>query len=430
MKILSFHLSNTSIVGIVYKNGFVESQFSISHDEYTPLFFQKMGINLQEYYLAYVLTNNLSLYKESILSHVPANSIKKVIPFYESSLFPLDDKEAYITTSYEKEKKSFHLKSHAILKESLDGLISDLKNFSLAPDGLFSWQQALDLSLKPFFDIKKQQLIFYLYEDFLYILHKKEGYIATSTISKITEENSCLPPLILALKQRSEIGSTEVFFIGQSQNLQTQIQELFDKPLIVPNLKVKASHLLHFGACLLADKNQKNLVEKISHKSTLPLSSMKTRLRNINLMATAVALIITVFIWAAQIYEEKKINHSFIHNEKLTVDESLENIEKLKIFKAIAIEAPTPLEIMAFFSSHPILNKIDPSSSLSTSFSNFKYELLSPQKAKVTIGFSFPSQVLRLEFEKHLKIIKIPFTSHPTPHISTYELEFSKNTLL
>lgn len=425
MKILSFHISKSRLVGVIYHKGFIESQFDLLLQDYTPLFFQKMGLNLQEYYLCYTICDSSVLCKESFLTKVPQNAIKKLIPFYESSLFPLDDKDTCLVTFYEKIKKSYHLCSHAIVKDTLNALLDELKSLSLLPDALFSWQKALEKSLSHLLDPQKESLIFYFYADVLYILHKKDGHIATSTSIKILPKNPSLSPILASLKQQLGTNPYDVFYIGDHEGLEKQLQSTFNDSLIMPKLNVKPHHLMHQGACLLAEKNKYNLLKNFSFNKMPPLSLMKKTLLKINLIASVSALLLSAFIFGKQLYQENKSSH----DPHISIEQSLEAIDKLKVLHTIAIEAPSPLDIMAYLSTHPVLNKMENRSSLSTSFSSLKYELLSPQKAKVILSLTFPQESLKLEFEKHLTLKKIPFTCINRPHTTNYELEFTKNNL-
>lgn len=429
MKILSFHVSTTHLSGVTYKNGLIESQFNILLSEYSPLFFQKLGIDLKEHLIVYTICDQLCLCKEATLNKVPQNSIKKLIPFYESSLFPLDDKETHLVTSYERKKGSYHLTSHAILKEFLLSLLSDLELLTLCPDGLYSWQKALEISFTSFINSQKEQLIFYQQEEILYVLHKNGGIISTSTLVKLTKSNFSLVPILNALKNKITQSDYEVYFIGDQAQIKDEIQKEF-KELITPKLSIKPSHLIHLGACMLADKNQHNLLKKLPLKRPISTTSLFQRINKINLITSLFAILLGLFMVTKQVYQEHKIKLELSFQNSLSLDQTLEEVDKLKLYKTIAIEAPSPLEIMAFFSLHPVLCKIDDTSSLSTSFTNLKYELISSQKAKVTISLNFPSDVIRLDFEKNLKLKKIPFTSTSMAHTTTYEMEFSKYHIL
>lgn len=429
MKILSFHVSTTHLSGVTYKNGLIESQFNILLSEYSPLFFQKLGIDLKEHFIVYTLCDQLCLCKETTLNKVPQNSIKKLIPFYESSLFPLDDKQTHLVTSYERKKGSYHLTSHAILKEFLEDLLSDLELLTLNPDGLYSWQKALETSFFSFIKNKKEQLIFYQQDEILYVLHKNDGIISTSTLVKLTKSNSSLMPLVNALKNKISQSDCEVYFIGDHAHTHDEIKKEF-KDLILSKLSIKPSHLLHLGACMLADKNQHNLLKNIPLKKGISTSLLFQRINKINLITSVLAFSLGLFMVTKQIYQEQKIKIELSPQSSLSLDQTLEEVDKLKLYKTIAKEAPSPLEIMAFFSSHPVLSKIHDLSSLSTSFTNFRYELMSCQKAKVTISLNFPSDLIRLDFEKDLKLKKIPFTFTSMAHTTTYEMEFSKYHIL
>jgi hypothetical protein len=423
VKILSFHISKKRLLGIVYQNGLVESQFDVSLNDFSPLFFQKLGIDLKDYYLSCVIVDPAILCKEAVLTNVPQNAIKKLIPFYESSLFPMDDKETFIITNYEKIKKSFHVSSFAILKQTLDLWLLELQNLSITIDTLLPWQKALEKSIEALFDQKKEQLIFYFNDDILYILHRKNGCLMTSTTMRYSSQISSFNHMISALKQNLSLEAYEAFLMGEHLDIEKTLTETFGHHLKKPLLSVKPSHLILLGASFLAEKNKNNLLKNISFTKSLPLDLLKNTLIKINKVACTCALALSLFIFVKKLYEEKNQLSGF---STQTIDQSLETFEKLKVYKTMAIEAPSPLDIMAYFSSHGILNKTDSSSTLSASFSNFRYELLSPQKAKVSLNLTFPQEALRCEFEKHLKLKKIPFTCINTPHSSTYDMEFSK----
>lgn len=425
MKILSFHIFKSHLLGVIYHKGLIESQFDLLLQDYTPLFFEKMGLNLKEYYVCYTICDPTILCKESLLDHVPQKAIKKLIPFYESSLFQLDDQDTYFVTSYEKRKKSYHFCAHAIVKNTLQALLDELKNLSLFPDAVFSWQKTLESSVSHLFEPQKESLIFYFYYDILYILHQKQGHLATSTCIKITPKNVSLTSLITSLKQQLSSEGYNVFYIGDHEELQKQLHSFFAENLIIPPCHVKLQHLMHQGAYELAIKNKYNLLKNLSLNQAPPVSIMKKIFLKINVITSVSALLLASLIFVKQLYQEK----TTLTPCYSSLEQSLEAIDKLKALQTIAIEAPSPLDIMAYFSNHPVLNKTENRFCLSTSFSNFKYELVCCQKAKVTLSLTFPQESIKLEFEKHLKLKKIPFTCINKPHTTHYELEFTKNNL-
>lgn len=428
VKILSFCLSATHLKGIICQHGLVESQFECLLSDFSPLYFQKLGIDIQKCFIIYTICDQTSLLKESKLDHIPQNSIKKLIKFYETSLFPINENDAFIITEFCKIKKSYFLSSHAFIKDAILSLEDNLKALQLNPDGIFSWQKALEKSVESQFSPGKNQIIFYIHENNLYVLARVNQQISLSSILKISTSHAHLTSALMSIKNQNMSDDCEVFYIGDNTSLETLIKSEFPN-IAAPLLQSRPAHLFQYGSALLANKNKHNLIYKLPIKKQWPKFQIGKKIRTINYISSLLILTISGMIMGLKLYREHQYSLSPVSGKRVSLHRSLRDMETLNVFRQIALEAPTPLEIMAYFSSHPILNKTDKGSSLSTSFSYLKYQLLSLQKAKVTICFNFPSEAIRQEFEKHLKIHKISFTHTSTTHATIYDMEFSKHLI-
>ena len=106
------------------------------------------------------------------------------------------------------------------------------------------------------------------------------------------------------------------------------------------------------------------------------------------------------------------------------------DLDSLKYLIPLVPQVPTPLEVLVFLSSHPILNQIDPSSGKNTSFQHLDYQLIDPKTALVHFSCQFPNSRAQAQFEKDLKLKKFTFTTLPPSQFINYEFTIKKGQRL
>lgn len=432
MKILCFSLSPSHLKGIVYQKGIQISQFECPLENFSPMFFSHLGIDQNKCYLSLILTDHLSLYKETTLENLPKTSVKKLVQFYAPSQFPIEEADAYFITDFQKVKNSLKLSSHALLKESFKKIIDQTSCLGLVPDGLFSWQKALVSALDVFKPDTGHQLIFYQNQNHLYILQKNGKKIILSTLLKIKHgDTKNLEPALNALKDKITSDHSKVVLIGTTRELDTLIDTTL-KPANIERLSdVNSDYLLHIGAAALSEKKAFNLFDKLPKVSrpSLFLKPTFQKLIKLNLVIGTCFTLGALLLFGTSLYKNStklQQSHPFHH---LNIRQGLAFVDHLKTLSGVVCEAPSPLEVIAYLSSHTALNKLDNESLQAATLNQLSYELINLKKAKVKFSLQFPKEAIKQEFEKSLKLKKIPFTQTHNAHVNTYEIELTKHQL-
>ena len=439
MKVLSLVLTSTHIKGLVLYKNRMQARFECSFEDYTPFFFDKLGIDLNKHVISFTLGQHTTLYKEKTFQNVPKTSLKNLVYFYEKSLFPFEDSEAYLVSEIKREKKNLHLKTHACLKASCAQSWDDLVCLGITPDFFISWQRALHEGCLLVSFSTTNRLIFYIENRQVLVLYSNDQNLLFSTALTVhNEDKKNLDAAIFSLKQKIGEDLLEVIIIGQNGILEDIVQKNFPFAKHDPILEENHNLLLMLGSGLLSSRNKGNLLKPSIGKSKD--SSFKEdllrKLTQANLLLSGLAAItlFSAFIyqnqWAHRALRQSGQNELPLFISQKFVQKKLSYIDSLKYLLPIIPQIPTPAEVLVFLSAHPVLNQIDSVSGKNTSFHHFSYKLVDLKTLKINFSCQFPHSSFQVQFEKDLKLKKITFTPSHSSQFIDYEIIIKKGQRL
>lgn len=427
MKVLALYLNSTDISCVlIEKNQLIfKNKTPLKHLTF-PIW-KSFDIDPSSTIIAGLLPEINSLYKETKFEGDIKCSLKNAIKFYEKSLFPVDDKEAYYTTTVSKSKKSFLLGTTCALKECIDQYKIDLASYGLNIDYLGAWQKSFQFAVQRFFPSKDENIYLYEKDANLFVFIGSSTNILFSTIIPVSLE-SALEGAFKTIKSSYFKETTKVICIG---NLDANISLIFTDVEQADLASEITESFLLFGCALAAAKNHANLI-KTNNSSAINLDSFKKKLTLINLCLSGLLflgisckyLFTNNSIRSELIALENKSPSAFVTRTEI-ISKKLE-LASQGYLSRFLYELPEVSEILAFFSAHPVLNFTDSKTGKSASCQELDYEIIDTQTLKVKLACQFPSTDLKENFEKDLKLKKISFKSYKSAHLTIYDFVFKK----
>jgi hypothetical protein len=386
VKILSLTLTPTHLKGLVFDKERINLSFECPLTEYSPVFFDRLNIDLSTLLITFVLPEATTLYKEKTFHNVPKTSLKNLVKFYEKSLFPFEEDEAYFVSEVLRKKKNLSLKTTTCMSSATSKTLEDLKCLGLYPDALSSWQTALHASLNFFLKNKEPVLVFYIKNHTLFVFHGDQEHILFSTLLKIdTHSLKNLESALSSLKLTLNQENLESFIIGDNASIEAYILQAFPNGKHQILLDKHQDNLLLFGAGLLAQTNTFNLLKK---EWTTPSKVNIPLFKHLTTLNIALCGIVLFFTLSLSLYHNFSMRNAFkqidpssvpVFVSQSVINKKITLLESLKYLDNYIPQVPTPAEVVAFLSAHPILNQIDKASGKNTSIHYLDYSPLSVQ---------------------------------------------------
>jgi hypothetical protein len=393
-----------------------------------------MGICLEQTLIAGLFHETTSLYKENFIHHGTKISLKTFIPHYEKSLFPLDSKSLCFVTKTQRRKKSLKIQTAACNIHTVSKICEDFSFLNLSLDFLGQWQTALQSALKHLLNPSKKTLYFFEKTSQMYVLMADCHSIDFHTVIYLQNAYPVIDAALQGILKQLDSLDYDVFYIGNTIQYEKLLKEFFPKISKSEPLMNAKDYLLELGVALNAQNNHLNLLKKETKKPLF--KRLLKKLTFFNLSFSLVLITVAFMFQIASNYKNcidiKKIDPSFSSKfiTKNTLLEKKQNLDTLSVFSKHIPQVPEAGELMAFFSSHPILNQIDPVSKKSASCLQMNYYLLDLQTLNVTLEIQFPQNNLENSFDQDLKQRKISFTKTKSAHLTTYEFLFKKGFIL
>lgn len=428
LKILCLTLNTTHLKGALFEQDQIIASFQVSLSDYTPLFFSKLGIDLNQTLISFVLTETPTLYKESCFQKTPKSSLKKVISFYERSLFPLENNEAIYSSQALKIKKTLQLKSSICMKQGLLKTLDNLSALNLQPDYVGPWQPCLKKALSHLLKSTLSGLFIYTYNEQGYVLQLEQDQILFSTLLKTSAHQHTI--LDQALKNLPQ--TTQMTLLGEHSSLSAKIKQIYPHIHVYEPVDQSSDNLILLGLALSAQKGSFNFLKKLNLKREVKGNTFLQKLSLINLSLTAVTILTVIGLFCIHNHTLKTgltLLENRAQNLIITQQELLdkkEHLLRLSYLSKQVPEVPSPLDLIAFLSNHPILVQTDHLSGKSAYCQELSYELIDKGNLKVVVSCYLPSQQLKTAFEQDLNHRSITFKTTKQAHLYLYELHFKK----
>lgn len=430
MQLLTLTLDDSRLKGYLFENNLSIAQFNIPLEQFHPFFFQNMGLDLKKVILCTVAPHHATLHREKIFHNVPSTPIKKLLSFYQSTLFPFEEGQASYVSSAKKIKKTLFLKTTACVSEKVKNYESNFSHLGLYLDFMSCWQKAL---LASFLQIKSevpQGTLFFQQDQMLYILDFDKTHI---NFSSALETTSSFETLKSALETLKKTLNREViaYVINLEPHLEEKIKTFFKEVVSDVVLDRRANELLYIGAAIEAKKNTHNLcLSNASQKNNL--TRILKSLSKINLLLAGIISFGALFSFITLNHNVKKqldqqgISYEsfFVSNGQL--NQKIAAFSSLKSLETIVSQAPSMLDILAFFSAHPVLVEVEKQSGKNTSVMELDYKQVDLKTASVTLKCIFPDEKIKERFETDLKKRRLVYTAARQSHITEYKITFTK----
>jgi hypothetical protein len=431
LKILSLSLTSSHLYGIIFQNKSILGHFSLALQDLKPNFIKNLGFDDEDLLIASSICDHSCLYKETTFTKAPKTPIKKLLPLYEKSLFPLEETPAIFLSEVTKIQKTLLIQTNVVIKKSSDEVCQNLIDLGLKLDYLSSWQIAFHQSIIHCLGSPKRAIFFYKNDNSLFVLECEESHIYFSTILKILPlQKSSLESGIRSLKESSGNKNISVLFIGDDHHIEELLIHNFSdvsKPAIS---ELEKRHFLEIGTALAASKNKYNFLKRSAkiasfHKLFKKLSLLNTAASLILFGLTSIALVVNNSDLKNHL-KSKEISDSPLIISKNDIIQMTHDLEQLNSLGKYIPQLPSPGDLLAFFSSDPILQNLDSATQKSPFCQQLDYELIDLNTAKVKLICSFPNPQSKQEFEKNLKIKKIQYQTSKFGHLTHYEFIFKK----
>lgn len=411
----------------------ITSRFKCPLHEFDFSFFSRLNIHPSDSYLALLLPVSSSLYKEQLFPEIAQKGLKKSLPSYIHSLFPLENLEKKSEVTVKKILKQIHVTVCITSQNAIDLSQSLLSQLDLVGDYLGIWQSAFINAVTPHI-LSHDGLFFYFSDQHLFIIYLESKMCLFSSVISLAH----LESLEDALKDlQLKYTGKNTWVIGSNHSKIDLLKNHFPDFQTNPFFEDIAEYFLIYGNALQALKNEGNFQQNKSllFLKSAPIQRLLKRTAMINFCASFIIFTSAIL---GYFYHQNQLNlpvfDSLASKKPLLVTRSDVNTKKLELQKIINYskfvpEAPSPCDVLSFLSSHKAFSDQNITNGKLGSISDFSYQLIDLFQASVFMKCSFPTKEHKQVFENDLRIKKITFKATEQGHLYFYELLFTKNNL-
>jgi len=416
------------------KTPVVEGHFSCALEEFHPLFFTQLGLDLSQVVICLTLPEQTALYREKFFERLKKKSLKNISTLYQASLFPFDEDKTSYETQLIPQKEGVLLKAGAINRSQLSEFIDELSTLGITPDYLTVWPHALQTITTLLCRATEPYLLFYQRDSVLFVLENHLDKINFATSIRLPLKSPYAPSSALqALKHKYQACTLKTWLVIENPQLKTDLFTHFPLAESPEVLNQNAPWLIPLG-CALASKNkQLNFAPKSKRLDKNLLSRLLGHLSVIQFTGALLFFVFSLGILGLGQYRlNKGLQLANCQEVPAVITEAflkaqIEDLKKLSILEPWVPQVASVGEILAFLATHPVLNLLDERSKKNTSFQYFEYTLIQPQKAHIQFSCRFPAKEIQNLFETDLKTKKITFQKTEHLQLTQYDFEIGKN---